>query len=371
MILVIMQHAYHLIDPAQALGSVNLTIYGITRMASVAFMAVSGMMISYFLETRPDWKQVQRRFAKRAIFLILFAHPAIALVRYYYFAGDRMTHFLLSLYHDYPITDTIAVCLLIAPLIIRFTKPAGRIALIIGMLAITPLVSAFFQPASGVLVVLKIALFGKVGTQSTVSVPWPLVPWLAIFLCGALMGEGLASIRTGKLPVADLVQKMRKAALWLAVGGVVLSGGYKLLKMQLGGSWDPNFFDAIYPTRTTGLLPIYLAILLMIFSFLMVRIDIRHKYDRPAWFSSVFGRTSLFTYVSQFAVVHTTPALLGLKGHLTLTGYVILFVVGLPISWLISYGYGRFRGWITPHDFSRLVGTQAPPKPAISVADES
>ena len=371
MILVIMQHAYHLIDPSKALGPVNLTIYGITRMASVAFMAVSGMMISYFLETRPDWKQVQSRFAKRAIFLILFAHPAIALVRYYYYDGDRLHHFLLSMYQDYPITDTIAFCLLLAPLIIRFTKPAGRVALIVAMLAVTPLVSAFYQPTSGVPVILKIALFGKVGTESAVSVPWPLIPWLAIFLCGALMGEGLASIRTGHLPIAELVRKMRKTAFWLAGVGVVLSVGYKVLKMQMGGSWDPNFFDAIYPTRTTSLLPIYLAVLLGIFSFLMVRIDIRHKYDRAAWFASVFGRTSLFTYISQFAVVHTTPALLGLKGHLTLTGYVILFVVGLPISWLISYSYGRFRGWITQHDYSRLVGMQAPPKPAVSVAEES
>jgi len=356
MILVIMQHAYHLIDPSEVTGIADYAIYGITKMASVGFMAISGMMIGYFLFYRPDWKRVQVRFAKRAAFLILFAHPAIALIRYYYVETDRMQHFLNGLYLEYQITDTIALSLLIAPLLLLHLKPAVRIALIIVALIATPLISAYFQPASGILLTLKIALFGEIGHESNLLVTWPLVPWLAIFLSGGIIGEMLASVRKGKLTISALVYRMQKSAVILAVVGMVLTLGYKLLKMQFGDIWNPHLFEVIYPSRTTSFLPIYLAVLLTVFSLLMVRIDSRHKYDRAAWFASIFGRTSLFTYVTQFAVVHTAPALLGLRGHLNLWQYAVLFVVGVFVTWIMSYTYGRLRGWITVDDYARLAG---------------
>lgn len=356
MILVIMQHAYHLIDPSKVPAIANYVIYGITRMASVGFMAVSGMMIGYFLFCRPDWKQVQVRFAKRAVLLILFAHPAISLIRFYYAETDRMQHFLSSLYLEYQITDTIALSLLIAPFILIHIRSAGRLVLIIAALVATPLISAYFQPDSGILMTLKVALFGEIGHESNLLVTWPLVPWLAIFLCGSIIGEMLASVKKGKTSISALVYRMQKSALVLAIVGVVLTLGYKLLKMQFGDTWDPRLFNAIYPSRSTSFLPIYLAVLLAAFSLLMVRIDTRRKYDRASWFASIFGRTSLFTYVTQFAAVHTAPSLLGLRGHLNLWQYVVLFAVGTLATWLVAYAYGRMRGWITADDYRRLAG---------------
>lgn len=354
MILVIMQHAYHLIDPAAVQAQLDLAIYTLTRSASVAFMAVSGMMISYFMASRPAWRSVQRRFARRAIFLLLFAHTAIILIRYYYVPEDRFNEFVSALYYQYQITDTIALSLLIAPLLLRYLKPSGRLMLIVAMLAVTPLIAALPLPHSNGLAISRIALFGEIIDEHPINVGWPLIPWLAIFLCGSAMGEGLAAARGGSLSIPELIGRMRRMAVILAVIGVVLSAGYKLVKIVYGDVWDPRIFLAVYPSRTTTLLPVYLAFLLWLFSWLLSRIDVHRHYDRAAWFASVLGRTSLFTYVVQFAFVQTIPALLGMRNHINLWEYLLLFIVGLLLTWVCSYAYGRLRGWITRGDFARI-----------------
>jgi uncharacterized membrane protein len=354
MILVIVQHAYHLIDPTKVYGLVDFGIYGITRMASVAFIAVSGMMIAYFLYARTDWQQVQRRFAGRAVFVLLFAHPAIAVVRYFYSEGDHWQQFLTGLYRAYPITDTIALCLLVAPWILRWIKPTGLLLLIAISLLVSPLVSALWHPDSVILHILKDVLFGEVRTGNAIVVVWPLVPWLAIFLCGSFMGRELALVRTGQQSISDLRSTMRRWAIWLFAVGVVLSLGYKLLKMQFGDVWDPALFAAIYPSRLTGLLPIYLAILLWLFSLLIARIDLEGRYDRLSWAASVFGRTSLFTYIVQFFPAQTLPALLGLRYNLNLWQYLLLAAFALITTWVMAYIYGRMRGWIASDDYQRI-----------------
>jgi uncharacterized membrane protein len=353
MALVMLQHSYHLVNPDLLTPTTDFIVYFTTKIASVAFMAVSGMMISYFLFTRNDWQAVYSRFAKRAILLIVLAHPAIWLTRYFYYdAAMRST--LYGLNHEYPITDTIGLSLLIAPLIIRSTSTRFRIVLAVCVLAFTPFAVAFFMPQSPVLSMAKEAVFGQTVDRSILQVGWPLVPWLAIFLLGSFVAEGLDGVRKGRLSASTLSKHMVRTAFWLAPLGVVLTAAYKILKMQFGDSWDLDFFKAIYPGRTTSLLPIYLAVLLIVYAFLMTRIDVRGKHDRVTWFFSVFGRTSLFTYIMQFAVIHSVPSLMGLKGKLNSWQPLVLFAIGLPICWSISYAYGRLRGWIGADDYEQL-----------------
>jgi len=70
---------------------------------------------------------------------------------------------------------------------------------------------------------------------------------------------------------------------------------------------------------------------------------------------SVFGRTSLFTYVIQFAVVESMSALLGMKGMMGLSGFIVLFTAGSMLIWLLAYLYGRWRGWILENDYATCV----------------
>lgn len=356
MVLVMLQHAYQVVDPGRISPLTDLAIYLPTRMASVAFMSVSGMMISYFLFSSANWDAVYRRFARRALFLMIFAHTAIHLTRYFYLTPVGPATIWNHILFDYPITDTIALCLLIAPLIIRRTTPTVRAAIAAALLIVPLAVIIFWRPTDTVPLVLKAALFGNPPELSPINVGWPLLPWLGIFLCGSIAGQALARTRKGDLPVELLVASMRRIGLYLFIVGMILTAAYKIYKPWIDPA-DHFLFDALYPSRTTSLLPVYLGSLLWIFAFFVQRIDLDHRYDRLAWALSVFGRTSLFTYVVQFLFVHSLPGLIGWQWTIGPGGFIALFLFALPMTWLCSYTYGRMRGWISPSDFCRLQTT--------------
>jgi hypothetical protein len=253
----------------------------------------------------------------------------------------------------FPITDTIAVSLLLAPFFIRGIAPLKRGLVILLMLFITPLFVAFINPHQLPILLVKEALFGVIGEPRLFW--WPLIPWLAIFLTGSFMGQTLALAKQGKLFYDNLVQTMYKTGLVLVLISILLTSGYKLIKVAFMDDWNPNIFAALYPKQTTSLLPCYLGLLYLIFAKLVHRIEIAGNYDRLLWFLSVFGRTALFTFIVQFTVVESVPALLGLRGNIGLTGFLNLFIIGSCVVWLLSFAYGRMRGWVSEHDYAEHV----------------
>jgi uncharacterized membrane protein len=353
MALVIFQHAYSHISSGQLHPYADFAVYFSTRVASVAFMAVSGMMISYFLFTKTDRTAVYMRFAKRALFLLLIGRPIVWLMRYFFYDA-KMQDPLYGLLHEYPITDTIAFSLLVAPFIILATSTRARLIVAASILVIARFAIVLIQPQSSALTIVKEIVVGQTTDRAILMIGWPLLPWLAIFILGSYIAKGLADVRSGLLSSVQLARRMRTAAFWLIPIGVLLSVCYWILKAKFGGGWDLRFFQAIYPSRTTTFLPIYLGALLLLFSYLMQWIDVNGSYNRAGWVFSVFGRTSLFTFMTQFLVMHSIPALLGLKGTLNSWQPLILFVVGSSICWCISYSYGRVRGWISADDYVQL-----------------
>lgn len=361
MVLVLLQHSYLSANRELIPSFVDLLLWGTTYCAAVAFVSISGMMYTYFLYTQSNLRSVYRRYAARAAFLILVAHPAINVTTYYFrllvIYGDSSMHrtLLERLFLDFPITDTIGVCLLVAPVFIIYFGPVLRGVTILTMLLTTLFFRAFVIPAEPSYLIPAEAIFGALGLR---AVNWsPLVPWLAIFLTGSFVGQALARVKQGTLKVSVLIHEMNRAGIALAVCGIILTTSYKLLKMTFGGVWSPNLFLAIYPGQTTTLLPGYFAVLLWVLAALMQRIDISGRYDRFVWLLSIAGRTSLFTFVVQFAVVESVPALLGYKRSLGLTGFLFLFIVGQIIMWFLSYAYGRLRGWFQKNDYAECVRT--------------
>ncbi len=358
MVLVILQHSYLSVSLKSIHILFDFFIWPITGLAAVAFVSISGMVYSYFLYMASDWRNVYRRYAKRAAFLLLAAHPAINLASYYFNAAGKefssCSHALLTLIvFNFPITDMIAICLLIAPVFIVYSGSAMRAVVIIAMLVSAVFVRVCVTMVDPLWAAIQEVTFGVLGVP---SVFWfPLVPWLAIFLTGSFAGQGLAYLKKGSIDEATLVQRISKAGIALGVCGGVLTVGYKMLKITFGNDWSPNVFLAIYPGQTTTLLPAYLAVLAFLLASLVKHIDLSGKYNRLFWLLSVFGRTSLFTFVIQFAIVESVPALLGLKGGLSLTGFVILFLAGMVIVWIFSYWYGRVRGWIQKNDYAVCV----------------
>ncbi|HMK56996.1 MAG TPA: hypothetical protein VK448_10210, partial [Dissulfurispiraceae bacterium] len=126
---------------------------------------------------------------------------------------------------------------------------------------------------------------------------------------------------------------------------------YELLKIKFATDWDPQIFSALFPNQTGLLLPGYFGALIWLFIIGVRRIHYSGQYSRSLWVLSVFGRTSLFTYVVQFAVVESIPALLGYTGKLGVAGFLFLFTIGLIVIFVISFSYGRMRGWLKENDY--------------------
>ncbi len=360
MVLVILQHSYLSVNMQAIPPLVDFLLWNMTGLAAVAFVSISGMIYSYFLYTRPDWRLAYRRYAKRAAFLLLAAHLVINVMSYYFNASGKQYSsgyeaFLSLVVFNFPITDTIAFCLLVAPVFVIGMCNHRRVAAISAMLLSAVFVRAFVNPVNAGWTILQEATFGGLGVP---RVFWfPLVPWLAIFLSGSFAGYALACHKNGTLKVSAMVKRINRGGLLLAGCAAVLLMGYKVLKMAMGSTWDPHIFLAIYPGQTTALLPGYLAFLALLFAVLLKEIDISGRYNRLFWILSVFGRTSLFTFVIQFAVVESAPALLGLKGTISLVGFIFLFAAGSMLTWLSAYFYGRWRGWISENDYAACVKT--------------
>ncbi len=358
MVLMILAHSYLNVNEKLLPPALTLFFWFLNYLPAVAFVWISGTVFSYFLYSASDPAKTCRRYAARAAFLILIAHPAINLASLGFTmpmheASFGYSSLLSQLVFSFPITDTIAVCLLLAPFFITGLVPLRRGSVILAMLFITPLVIALINPHHLFLLLIKEALFGVIVEP---RVFWcPLIPWFAIFLTGSFMGQSLALVRQGKLSYTDLLQTMYKTALILVLISILLTSGYKLIKAAFIDDWNQNIFSALYPKQTTSLLPCYLGLLYLIFAWLVHRIEIEGHYDRFVWFLSVFGRNALFTFIVQFAVVESLPALLGLRGRIGLTGFITLFIIGSCIVWLFSFAYGRMRGWVSEHDYAEHI----------------
>jgi hypothetical protein len=355
MVLVLLQHSYQSANYSLILPSIDLFIWGVTYCAAIAFVSISGIMFSYFLYINPQWIPIYRHYASRAAFLILAVHPVINLMSCSFrLAGkgypEGGSHLLKMIFLDFPITDTIGVCMLLSPVFIIRLSTLKRVVFIVTMLIMTIYIRAFITPANPEMVMLKEALFGTLGIPKMFW--FSLCPWFAIFLTGSFMGQAMARLKQGTLQFNLLIRKMKWTGSILLLLSLFLTASYKIIKMSLGDG--STLLYASYPGQTTTLLPGYLAVLIWLLAAMMHRIEISRRYDRFIWYLSIIGRTSLFFYVIQFAIVESVPAFLGYKGTLGVAGFLFLFVTGLIITSSISYVYGRMRGWIQKNDFAEL-----------------
>jgi len=354
MVLVILNHAYQNVNRTIMPYSVETIVMTVTNLSAVAFVFISGSTLSYFLYSHSDWKAVYRRYVARATLFLLFAHPLINLaVHFYYLIIDpgRFSFYELMTI-GFPITDTIALCMLLSPLIIIRCKPALRALIIVMLWVITVPAVIIINPTDPSSVAIKKFLFG-----ATRQWNYPIVPWLAIFLSGSFMGSILNSVKQGTLDLTMAMRKMKKIAVLLAICSSVLSLGYILLKVFFQNKWSPGLFDALYPRQTSLLLPGYIAVLYWLFSFYLKRVNMSGLYGRIDWFLSIFGRTSLFTYTAQFVLVFSMPDVLHYSGTLGFFGFLKLFAITLTATWLLSYLYGHYRGWFAGNDFEENVRT--------------
>ena len=108
---------------------------------------------------------------------------------------------------------------------------------------------------------------------------------------------------------------------------------------NLGGGKSTGYTTIkgiFYPLRTFTLFPAYLAAFLSIFLFVSHRTQIKERSGPLDEVFRIFGRTSLFTYVTQYYVIQTVPYLLGWFGSSSLLQYGAILVIGLPLLYIIA-----------------------------------
>jgi uncharacterized membrane protein len=352
MMLIIFSHTRALIDQSLVSEKAYAALVYFTNISTVSFAFVNGVMLSYFFATGADWWKVYQRFAKRAL-LLLACHPVIKILSYPAHLDEM--GFWSYFWTDFPITDTIAFCLLITPLLARALSFWPRVTYIVLTLLLSPAIVAFYRPTTEVGLIVQQFFFGTLWwSVKDIAFPFPILPWLAIDLCGSFVGQKLAALKKGKVSPQEILSNFKRAAISLIWVAGVLIVLYKGAKWALQGSVRPEWFEVYYPRTTTGLLPAFLAILLVVTALFLYRIDLQGRYNLAAWVPSILGRTSLFSYLTQFVTALSIPALLGFKGALSLTGFFLAVIVNVFVVCLLSYFYGRARGWIMPSDFRIL-----------------
>ena len=340
MLLVILSHAAALVDIRSAPAQAYLALIRFTNLASIAFVFLSGTMVSYFFETC-DRRRVALRFARRALFLAFVIHPAIWLACWFWSPGQP-----LVMLRAWYITDTIAVCLLIGPPIMRLLTLRSRVVVAALLPIVAALARVFLVPSSELGVTLKYLAVGSV----PLSISYPLLPWLAVFLAGSVLGATIARAGENRDGLRELSGGLIRTGAALVGAGVATVAIYKAARAFLPDWWNPELLQSIRPDRTTILFPAYLGAVLLLLAFII------HHHNRPggsswfAWAISVIGRTSLFAFVTQFAVVWSLPALLGLRKSLTIVTLWPTFLFSAALVWCLCYAYGRLTNRVRVHE---------------------
>lgn len=348
MMLIIFAHTRMLIDQSITSPLSYTLLFYATNISTVTFTFVNGTMLSYFFVTSKDSKATYLRFARRAA-LLLACHPLIKILS---FPAHRDEFaFWTFFWVDFPITDTIACCLLTTPLICRYCRGTSRLWIIVTTLVLSPAVSLFSDSGHPTLRAMIEFLFGSLWwARDPLTIPFPLLPWIAIDLCGSFMGEALAKYRRGQLSHVELNSRFGRYAKSLALLSAALIATYKLCKVSLAKNIPAVVFEVYYPSKTTALLPLYLSILFVTLTKLFERIDINGDHSAITKFPAVFGRTSLFSYITHFVVAVSLPAILGFKGNLNVHQFFLAAIWNVCMTWVCAVWYGYWRGWIRIED---------------------
>ncbi|HEY0190206.1 MAG TPA: heparan-alpha-glucosaminide N-acetyltransferase domain-containing protein, partial [Kofleriaceae bacterium] len=94
------------------------------KVASPTFMVLSGMMAGFLYAMRPDsFRATRVRLADRGLFFLTFGHVVIALAH-----EPRLGRLDWAMYEVF-ITDTIAFCIIVGPLLVEALRPRTRLML--------------------------------------------------------------------------------------------------------------------------------------------------------------------------------------------------------------------------------------------------
>jgi len=280
----------------------------VTRMASPAFICISGMMLGILHHRGRDrFDRVRDRLIDRGLFLIIVGHPLLTVAMFWMSATWSDAFRVLF------ITDTIGICLILGSLLVTHLGAGARALLGAALLLSSWTMMVLWSPAPlGGGDWVEELLFGA-WRENWLAYNVPPLPWLGLYLIASGLGSEFARLYDdGKRA------RLRRVALGLGLGaaafGLLLrvvidraaeSVASPVLREHLVGLGIVT--QRLPPTPTYMLF--YGGVALIMFAGLLA-IEPTVVGGAIIRWLTLFGRTSLVCFVLQFYVYYVGVLLL-------------------------------------------------------------
>jgi uncharacterized membrane protein len=293
MFFVLLSHfaGVYFIEPEQEAWRSGLIRIGM--IATPTFMILSGMVLGVQYDAaRAGFARIQARFIDRGLFLLLLGHVAISL------ALQRVEQGAFVVYT----TDIIGAAMILGALLVPKLGGRSRLYFSLTAYAASWLAVYFWHPAPGGSTgeTIKELMFGSLRPTALPAQSFPVVPWLAVYAAGSVLGERLSAlVRSGAM------RRLAGELTVLGVAGVVAMAGIKLAALALG-------LSPLRGAVTSALLrvgqksppaPLYL---LFYCGIGMLLIGVCFVAENRGWFRRAFrcavvcGEASLFLFLAHF-----------------------------------------------------------------------
>lgn len=295
-------------------GAISLrnAAWHVGMVASPTFMMISGLLLGYLYAVhREDFSSIQHKLIGRGIFLLTVGHLFILVAHVPYAGGFwQATHWLF-------ITDTIGLCFIIGPSIVRRTTPMRRLLLAAVIYEMSWLVTLIWRPESMLTAALKDAAIGpsELDRLHLWADEFPVFPWLAVYLASSSLGEEMRAriFSEGDRYARRLIGSVGVAFFFLAAASyATIRIFYRLVFRVLLSAADsglPVYNALISPlssiTKKLPPSPVYFFFyggvgLLMLYALLWA--EQTGRFGRAFQLLIVLGQTSLFAFILQYYV---------------------------------------------------------------------
>jgi uncharacterized membrane protein len=321
----------------------------ITRMASPAFVSLSGVMLGvlhcrhseHFADTRD-------RLIDRGLFLLLVGHPLLMgafMVRSAWAETWRVLF----------ITDTLGVCLIVGSLLIDRLTVRARLRLGASCLMLAWLLIVFWSPAAHSNTWWLKDILTADWRVDGFAYKFPLLPWFGLYMLGSSAGSVLAA-RIGDPTFRD---RVRARVLVIGLGSIAMAVVARAVLRAVarlpaaaedaaGLRQMASLTEKLPPGP--GYVLFYGGLALLLFWVVLVLDRVRWGQAFNRW-SALFGRCSLACFVTQFYVYYVAVYRLPHPAEIFAPLYFAFTVVLLRLfarAWdrqgwnrLITVGYPR------------------------------
>ena len=190
---------------------VGVYVVRVSMLASPTFVTVSGLVAGFLAVTRTSsFTRLRRKLLDRGAFLLLVGHGVLAL------SGVATGQGFATAYRVGYITDAIGFAVMVGPWLVASVRPRSRLLLAALVFALSWCAVFWWMPHEAIAAGVKHYFIGNQNPGDFTRGNFPLIPWLAVYLAGTVIGERLGNYYVGK--------KEGRGHLFLARVGIVSIG---------------------------------------------------------------------------------------------------------------------------------------------------